>query len=67
MVEYKGKNAIQWFKMIVKNSYNDDLEIAKTIGIVETSKYGKIFHELYEKSDGMLYEIKKNIKLQKGI
>lgn len=49
----------------LKKTYTKDgksVTISASFGIVEAPKYGKTFHELYEKSDRMLYEVKKNIK-----
>ena len=47
----------------LKKTYMKDgksVTISASFGIVEAPKYGKTFHDLYEKSDRMLYEVKKN-------
>lgn len=49
----------------LKKTYMKDgksVTISASFGIVEAPKYGKTFHDLYEKSDRILYEVKKNQK-----
>lgn len=49
----------------LEKSYTKDgktVKISASFGIVETPKYGTSFHEIYKKSDKMLYEVKRNEK-----